>query len=194
MKEPLENFDYSAEPPFIGISKAAAKDLANRYKNECQPLLTARIPDNANKMDARSIVFPIEKLKKLIWEIENNVRTIPEAQELGIRLYYGKYPDIAAVKDDPDNVLYNDLCDLPDSFSFHHTLFMVPTYRGSNGMDIDFDPWQAAATGSLSPLDPDGDETPGNQAPMTAQINHGNISPPPFLATDDDARNHGMSF
>jgi hypothetical protein len=194
MKEPLENFDYNDEPTYSGISKATAKNLADRYKNECQPLLSAKIPDKTNNLDARSIVFPIETLKKFIWEIENKVRDIADTGELGIRLYYAKYPDIAAVKANPKDPLYKDLHNLPDPFSFHHTLFMVPTYKGDNGIDIDFDPWQAAANGTLSPLDPLTDTTPSGQDLMTPQMNHGNISPPPFLSSDDEARNHGMSF
>ena len=191
MKEPLENFDYSDEPAFTGISKATAKDLADRYKNECQPLLTTRIPGQS--MDARCIVFPIEDLKKMIWEIEQSVRDISTETALGIRMYYGKYPDIAAIKEQPDHPLHHDLANLPDDYSFHHTLFLVPTYKDENNVDIDFDPWEARESGELKKMD---STTPSSadSGSMTAQMNHGNISPPPFSAQDSDNTAQGLSF
>lgn len=194
MKTPLENFDYTDEPAYTGISKAAAKDLADRYKKECQPLLTSRMPDSAHNKDARSIVFPIEQLKKMIWEIESNTRNLNTNCELGIRMYYGKYPDIAAIQKDANHPLHNDYQHLPADFSHHHTIFLVPVYKDDNNIDHDFDPWQAAATGVLQALDLKKDDHIQNDSPMTAQMNHGNICPPPFNVNDPDNHLDGMSF
>jgi len=190
MKVPLENCDYSAEPEFTGISKAAALDLADRYRNQCQPLLTTIIP--GNNMDARSIVFPIEALKKLIWEIESNVRPLSANVELGIRMYYGKYPDIAAIKEDPDHPLHDDLSNLPDEYSFHHTIFLVPTYKDDVNF-VDFDPWECNQNGALVKMDSNIPST-ANSGVMTAQMNHGNISPPPFSLLDPKNEQQGLSF
>ena len=191
MKEPLEDFDYSNEPQFAGISKATAKDLAGRYKNECQPLLTTIIPGHS--MDARSIVFPIEALKKMIWEIESNVRPVSKDTVLGIRMYYGKYPDIAAIKQQQNHPLHQDLGHLPDEYSFHHTLFLVPTFKDANNVDVDFDPWEANESGELKKLDSNSPSS-ADTGTMTAQMNHGNISPPPFSAQDPANSLQGLSF
>jgi hypothetical protein len=192
MKEPLENFDYSNEPQFICISKAAAIDLAKRYTDESQPLLTSKMPNADGNLDARSIVFPIEKLKKFIWEIENSVRKIPNQRELGIRAYFGKYPDIAAIKRDRRHPLYNDLSNLPDEYSFHHTLFLVPTFKDENNIDRDFDPWQSEGIRAFKPIKTSEDQQ--SKGTMTAQMNHGNICPPPFTAIDKQNRNNGLAF
>jgi len=194
MKTPLENFDYTDEPAFTGISKAAAKDLADRYKKECQPLLTSRMPDSAHNKDARSIVFPIEQLKKMIWEIESNTRNLNSNHELGIRMYYGKYPDITAIQKDAKHPLHHDYENLPAEFSHHHTLFLVPVFKDDQGVDHDFDPWQAAVTGTLQALDVSSDNNAPHASSMTAQMNHGNICPPPFNINDPDNHNDGMSF
>jgi hypothetical protein len=195
MKMPQDNFDLSNDPPFTGISRSTARDLVTRYKLECQPLLTSIMPNSNRTMDARSIVFPIEQLKKMIWEIEHQIEHIDNDRELGLRMYYAKYPDIAAIKLDPNNALHKDLHNLPDDYSFRHTLVIVPTYKNEMGKDIDFDPWQANQTGVLAPMSTNlDDELIRNSDPMSAQMNHGNLSPPPFLATDRDNRNDGLSF
>jgi len=195
MKMPQDNFDLSNQPPFTGISRSTARDLVTRYKLECQPLLTSIMPNSNRTMDARSIVFPIDQLKKMIWEIEYQVENIAPVRELGLRMYYAKYPDIAAIKLDPNDPLHNDLHNLPDEYSFRHTLVIVPTYKDDSGKDIDFDPWLANQTGLLEPISPNSDdEIVRNSDPMSAQMNHGNLSPPPFLASDRDNRNDGLSF
>lgn len=190
MKQPLENFDYSSEPAYTGISKAAAIDLAKRYKGECQPLLTSIKPDK-KQLDARSIVFPIEQLKKMIWEIEHSVQQIDPNVELGIRMYYGKYPDITAIKNDPDHPLHNDFHNLPEEYSHHHTLFLVPTFKDDNNIHHDFNPWDVATSGVLEPMDMNSGIADNSPLPMTAQMNHGNICPPPFNVSDKDS---GLSF
>lgn len=125
-------YDHTATG-FQGINTETALMMSNNYKNINQPLLEIS-PGNP---DANSIWFSLETLKNFIWKIEEAScdMNCPTNLNLGIRIYYARYP--------VDVTSYNDLSDLVPEFSEHHTLFMVPTYQdpGNSQVHWDFDPW-----------------------------------------------------
>ena len=193
MKEPLEDFDYTNEPSYIGISAATALDLSQRYQQECQRALSGTADKNKPALDARSVLISIETLKKYIWEIEQHVRETGSVQELGIRIYFGKYPDIPSIKKNAAHPLFNDLHTLPDAYSHLHTLFMVPAYKGDDDVFKDFDPFQAQDI-RLQQIDMQAGVALTQEGSMTAVLNHGNLTPPPFVSTTDTDYALGMSF
>jgi hypothetical protein len=120
---------------FAGIGTETAIQMSNDYKNLNQPKL---IIDEV-ETDANSIWYSLETLKSFIWKIEQEAcrRGCGDRINLGLRLYYGRYPDAARMAANPD------LAGLPPSFQQHHTLFMVPTFQDPLDPQIhrDFDPW-----------------------------------------------------
>jgi hypothetical protein len=117
---------------FDGIDAHLAKSLFARYNEENQPLLNQKISGE----DANRLWFSLESLKKFISEIEGEVYMHHPAKglKLGIRIYYGKYPNNMDIDE--------GLRTLPDNYALHHTLFMVPTFEdtANGGTQWDFDP------------------------------------------------------
>ena len=126
----------------------------------------------------------------MIWEIEKSVSGLGVNSELGLRFYYGKYPDIAGIKADPGHPLYDDFHDLPDIYSALHTLFAVPTYKDEKGVERDFDPWRSAESGHLEPIS--ASSVNDARKHMAVMLNHGNLCPPPFGTKDENKT--GLSF
>ncbi len=118
--------------PFAGITPSFAKKIFTNYKTLNQPLLQI----SEGNPDANSIWFSLESLKNFIWKIEKETckHPCPNPLQLGIRIYYGRYPV---------NMNNPDVTGLPDTYAQHHTLFMVPTYQdlGNSNVHWDFDPW-----------------------------------------------------
>jgi hypothetical protein len=118
--------------PFVGISGNLAKSMFTDYKNQNQPLL--QLDDGTE--DANRIWFSLETLKNFIWKIEEEAckHACIRPMNLGVRIYYAKYPD---------NMNNPELNTLPANYAKHHTLFMVPTYQdiSNNETQWDFDPW-----------------------------------------------------
>lgn len=181
MKTTNQNPTDANQQPFKCISYKAAQDLSTRYKKECQPLLSANL-SNKKAQDARSIVFTLENLKRMVAEIENNTSKLTDKARLGIRVYYGKYPDIAAINQDQKHPLYKDFGGLPDEYAGLHTAFLVPVFQDKLGVFRDFDPWHSAVTGLYEPIREEKNEGPQG---ITPQMNHGNLCPPPFNSVND---------
>ncbi len=191
MKKPPINTTTPSDVHLKGISFSAARDLSNRYRKECQPLLSHAIPGKQTIRDARSVVFSIDMMKQLITAMENCAQKIGATNPLGIRFYYGKYPDIGAIKKNPKHPLFADFADLPENYAHLHTLFMVATYIDEQGIDRDFNPWQENELGGFVPISNDNTYS---DTELTAQMNHGNLCPPPFSAADPDNKLQGLSF
>jgi hypothetical protein len=152
----------------------------------------------------RSIWLSLDELKNFIYQIES--KTCGCDAKLGVRIYYGAYPDDNRWK----NVFQNDLTGLRNSvMTKHHgsptstannpyaninTLFMVPTiYTG--GKNVDFEPKNFAGkcdakgdpfslTNIFGVVQKDSSNTFTNNAygtPITALVakNHGDACPPP---------------
>jgi hypothetical protein len=129
--EPCNPCTDHTSTPFTGIKPSLAKKLFTDYKILNQPklLIDKKIPD------ANSIWFSLESLKNFIWKIEQETCKHPCANplQLGIRIYYGRYPS---------EMTEPGLAGLPTSYAQHHTLFMVPTYQDfvNSAVHWDFDP------------------------------------------------------
>jgi hypothetical protein len=128
--------DYS-QVPYGGLNAKIARDLSGNYKLR---QLTDINAGGYIQSDARSVWFPLDTIKRFIWEIEKGICTKGCAgRAYGIRLYFAAYPDAASMV----NQYYGPhLTSVPQLYEKHHTLFMVPTYTDatSNG-PVDFDPW-----------------------------------------------------
>jgi hypothetical protein len=124
-----------ARTPFKGINTETALKMSEDYKTINQPLLVI----DETITDANSIWFSAESLKNFLWKIDQEAcrRGCGESLKLGLRLYYGRYPNAA------DMALNNDLGNLPSIFQQHHSLFIVPTFQDALNPQIhrDFDPW-----------------------------------------------------
>jgi hypothetical protein len=97
-------------------------------------------PGNPLAQDSRSIWFSLDSLKRFIWEIESAIckNKCSIAKNLGIRLYYARYPMI-----NNNNPNHRQLLLLNTTYQKLHTIFMIPTYESiSNNqvINIDFDP------------------------------------------------------
>lgn len=132
--------------PFSGLTTSTALMISSNYKTMNQPLLALQ---HGTVQDANSIWFSLETLKNFIWNIEdaacqNGCNT--NSLNLGIRIYYARYPDDDSMNSIPDlqplphNTQTNAV---PDSYAGHHTIFMVPTFQDATDLRIqwDFDPW-----------------------------------------------------
>jgi hypothetical protein len=165
-------FDYTTATAFPGISTATAQLLAEGYREEIEPVIrAARIQSGGDQdLDALSINFSLPVLKKYIWEIESKVcpqKTL-DVSKLGIRCYYGKYPDL-------NTSAPNDLSSIDPLYSYRHTLFMVPTYTDGT-LIFDVDPEKPETFNK----DADSSSLSTNKYIM----NHGNLAPPPFGASE----------
>lgn len=102
--------------------------MARDYRSHYQKKITNAYSASAridSITDASSIWFSLDSLKRFIGEIEYNVcknKKGPGKLELGIRIYYAKYPSTGALSP------YKDLKDVPPEFENVHTVFMVPTF------------------------------------------------------------------
>ncbi len=166
VSETCPTCNYSDAPGFTHISAATAHELADRYVLECQPALTAVI-NRDSVLDARCIQFSLANLKKYIWDLESAVCGCDSFKNLGIRFYYGKYPDLTTAESRANP----DLNTLDTQYSFLHTVFLVPTYQTSDGINQDFEPLDIVHCQVGEP------RPPGS---LMSLMNHGNLSPPPF--------------
>lgn len=188
---PALKYDYS-ESPFEGvINYEAAENLAHNYANKTKGLFVYN-KDNPDALvpgeDSKSVWFSLEKLKNFIWHIEKQNCERPCPDSLGLRIYFGIYPDLYKFSDPRAEGLEN----VPKDYSFRHTLFMVPTYRDErSGLYYDFYP---AAKDCRTPLKllptrPNGEfpitiKTPYillmdmSEPPTGGSQNHGGLIPP----------------
>jgi hypothetical protein len=91
--------------------------------------------------DARSIWFDLKTLKKYLYHIENESRKVDSTikeDKLGIRIYYGVYPNKEEIKKFPDIFDTSKDRDFTD-YSGLHTLVMIPTISIEDKI-LDFNP------------------------------------------------------
>jgi hypothetical protein len=163
---------------FTGIKATTAKELSDKYKSSL----------GSTSTDTRSAWFSIETLKGFICKIENtncNNNCNPKLI-LGIRIYYGRYPDNPSAAPGSWKGSNTDYTTLPDSYANHHTLFMVPTYQDDTNpaINIDFDPVNAGTACKpipLASLNFDSLQSSALLAPGMGKSlvkNHGDLIPP----------------
>ncbi len=181
-------YDYTATG-FQGIRAETAKMMSTNYKLINQPLLAI----DGNIPDATSIWFSLESLKNYIWKIEQAAckAGCDNALRLGMRVYYGRYPES----------MTNELANLDPAFAQHHTLFMIPTFQDTNNSTVhwDFDPWHWGSDPckpttmtqwfAISPR-PFGEQNSlifsidedqyfmNNNGTLSSALNHGDLIPP----------------
>lgn len=140
-----------------GLKRITATTMAANYTANCQNLLSERL--GGEQPDARSVWFSLETLKEFVFNIEKSLcnQNCNQKLELGVRIYYAQYPDIAALRTTYTSIqnglsLYDDLQDINNRYGKNHTLFMVPTYDKAipvgkklpiqyDTVHVDFDPW-----------------------------------------------------
>lgn len=128
---------YPDNPPAGVISDGLLTDLLKLYQKDKGKSYITRTHGEINPVeDARSIWFPLDKIKHYIWYIEHHVCEAGcyDKMKLGLRFYYIKYPDNLKGPDVP-----LEIRSLPASYAGHHSLVMVPGYIYKNKL-IDFDP------------------------------------------------------
>lgn len=160
--------NYQGEPLQGIIPFEKAKMVFDEYKNN-----TPGRKDD----DATSIWFSLETLKKFIWTIESNVcQNCPKPQKLGVRIYYGRYPQSTP---NVNSRYYNK-----------HTVFMVATFDKAPNQHFDFNPWAIGSTCNLQNagfsgrstkafiLDPISAESTGTISSQKFAQNMGCLDPP----------------
>ncbi len=179
-------YDYSTSGFEGVINFETAKIMAENYKNDAaKAFITANGGGDVNTHvapeDTRSVWFSFERLKNFLWHIENQNCLHNCGDSLGLRIYFGKYPDFKEV----NATTLVGLETVPKEYANHHTLFMVPTYKNESNDNIDFypggnncrTPFTASPTHSV--------------APENISTVH-DASPYIFLmGTYEDAQNHG---
>jgi hypothetical protein len=136
--------DYTKAGNFNYLNVDLLYNMAQKFKGTSGMINNSVAP---NLIDARSVWFDLDSLKRFIWEIETDVcrNTCPEKLplNLGVRVYYARYPPTGSLAQ------YDDIRHLPDDYENRHTVFMVPTFdvAGTPTQHIDFDPRYFDATG-----------------------------------------------
>jgi len=134
-------------------------DMVNGYKNnQLQKIKNGIIKNGDSLIDAHSIWFDLETLKKFIYHIENETikkDNSKSSKNLGIRIYYTVYPDevdwpLAEYDNEFDNFLNHTE---KKRYGKYHTLVMIPTRKKGN-LNIDFNPldFNTYAQGLKSPM------------------------------------------
>lgn len=130
--ESYETIDWTGK-----IDEKIGKRLADNYKYSKEKNFIWDGGVNTGVEDTKSVWFPLKTIKKYIWEIETNNCRNNCNDSLGVRIYFGKYPETS----DPmwDTV---GMSEFKVSYANHHTLFMVPTlYDATKDAHFDFNPW-----------------------------------------------------
>jgi hypothetical protein len=123
----------SLKAHFNGITLQEFASGVARYKTTHSDLIE-KDPyfQGKNFQDARSCWFSISTLKEFISSIEiSSAKLKINPDSLGIRFYYGVYPETSKPGIDHFNV----------ADASRHTLFLVPTFsKGPEFQNVDFDP------------------------------------------------------
>jgi hypothetical protein len=180
--------DYTGKP-INKLEVRMLQDISSNYKTSVigASLTNTKIA----KTDASNIWFSLDTLKRFIWNIESNTCNIncdgKKKLELGIRIYFARYPDARTMTH------YTDLNN-PQTKYFEncHTLFMVPTYDlyypGKGLQHMDFDPTSKSisANCTIPPIDTlEGSTTIALMLPSPAP------QPPTSVSSSTSAQNHG---
>lgn len=134
--------------------------------------------------DALSVVFDIEKLKNLIYQMECKAYTqhCDTSLKLGIRFYYIKYPcDLGPLRHKGDG-----LDGLTTGESSKHSLVMVPAYKNKVSKEwYDYNLWDIRTCFPWIGIKNSTDDAVGRFTGILpdAGDNHGGIGPPPEPGT-----------
>ncbi|MBK8635343.1 MAG: hypothetical protein IPN72_17955 [Saprospiraceae bacterium] len=115
-----------------GISEKTAMDMANGYRELHLPVINR----NLDLDDTRSMWYDLESFKNLIWQMEIAAKKVykdGDKPALGIRVYYGTFPQNIEE--------YDDLAGLGPEYARTHGLMFVPTFD-DEGINKNFNPIQ----------------------------------------------------
>lgn len=187
---------------FNGLNAMLVYALAKNYKNnQLQAINNAHPGLN----DARSVWFELETLKRFIFEIESQTCGKCDndpSKMLGVRIYYGAYPDSAAWGSAEWSAALEGV---PVTNAGKHTVMLVPTYHdNTTNAEIDFDPNYITTGCNFSHIDnfyakmatnPPSSITLAILSTLngTAQ-NHGEMIPPPYNANGILNRGAGIMY
>lgn len=159
---PCMAYNNNINPKSSQLELNLLKTMAFKYQN----------PISAS--ETRSVWFNLDTLKKFIFQIEKKTCNTCTGN-LGIRIYYGRYPTITTPVSNP----FADLNGLDVSYTNIHTLFMVPTIDKPDGYHYDFDPAVSCNPYEYKKMDTTGIYPPGGTT-VTALMaqNHGDACPP----------------
>lgn len=130
---------------FSGVNGELARELVENYRIH----QWASYSQAAGFEDARAVWFSVERIKQFIYQIEQTTcaHKCDTNAVLGIRIYFGAYPDLATWDHDHNGLVTSATGVTPltyavdASYEKHHTLMMVPTYYDPvQHQDVDFDP------------------------------------------------------
>jgi hypothetical protein len=167
--------------PFQGMPYSLVHEMINNYRNKQQLAIEAGLGIN----DANMCWFDLARMKEFICHLESLVEQsgCANISGLGLRFYYGAHGNNPAA--------YG----LPDNYAGLHNLVIIPTYRSTTGMNVDFDPSKIdPSTCAPSPLRQLGGSEKlnniivANNANSSAAgdifaMNHGQLGPPDTLGT-----------
>lgn len=148
----VEPTTQDCDPSDIGlISKETSFFLANNYKES----IANSDYNKPNDLDSRSVWFSYDEMKKYMCVLENEYKSThnedPNLSKLGIRIYFGRYPNLKAESlsrlDHDSDIITTDLRSLiPErhddkNLSYKHCVFLVPTHeaKGVSGDRINKD-------------------------------------------------------
>ncbi|MDQ1098733.1 MULTISPECIES: hypothetical protein [Chryseobacterium] len=153
------------------------KNLIDNYKNN----QLVSINNDQNIDDAHSVHFDLAVLKKFIADIENETKKVlptVTAQQLGVRMYYGAYPDT-------NHWSMVDGQSVPTNYAEKHTVVMVPTLKMPDEqgqiLNYDFNPLNPATYNASANITASSTGTGSGSADVSTDIlaqNHGGLIPP----------------
>lgn len=153
------------------VSVDDARLMAGNYREDYGKSRIWTGETRGETADARSAWFPLETLKRFIWNIETSNCKNNCKDSLGIRIYYAKYPDLSNTE------FWNEgTMGTQSDFALHHTIFMVPTYF-TNRFHQDFNPFTDVCHQKLTEV---GNPEKPSKAILTPgdEQNHGSLIPP----------------
>lgn len=189
--------DYDNEAPPV-LTTELVKSMVVKYNgvqlNNIQTAVTNAVP-----VDARSIWFDIETLKKFLYHVEHNVgKNYNESRDkkIGVRIYYAAYPKNAEMKrmaesQEDQNFTFNP------AYENLHTLVMIPTISGTDGENYDFNPLDVASYNGFVNMENKAKDAFGGNNYSTlilgpsAEVINNNSSATNSFNGSINARNHG---
>ncbi len=160
----------SASSSCSGATPSMPYNLVHRmiqnYRNNQQ----RAIENNLNIRDANACWFDLVTLKNYICHLEESIAQsgCNNLGDIGLRFYYGAHTTTPSAYGSPDN------------YARLHNLVIIPTYRHTDGTNVDFDPAKIDRA-SCKPMSMNllrGDTSTSTTNIVLFAQNHGQLGPP----------------
>jgi len=174
------------DDPMSELEISLVHKMVGGYKNKQLDCINSNLKKNdGSKMDdAHSIWFDLETIKAFLCHTEMNaVKNAVAKEDLGLRIYYSRYPEKMQWGS------YSDLSGVDGNYEERHTLLMIPTML-RKGVNVDFNPLDIDTyTTSLNDIEAYQNVNSTTRMPVfggnsarrgggTGAQNHGSIFPP----------------